>query len=71
MKQLDLSWQHAIITGGAVGLDFAIAQRILDSATQTVLVNVADHTSVKEAVGSLIAHCLYVVKDSQGAIWNS
>ena len=73
MNQLDLSGQHAIITGGAVGLGYAIAQRYLasggsvtlwdrdqkaldaaqkslGSSTKTVLVNVAEHDSVKDAV---------------------
>ncbi len=73
MNQLDLSGQHVIITGGAVGLGYAIAQRYLASggsvtlwdrdeqaldaarnslgpSAHTVFVNVADHTSVKEAM---------------------
>ena len=78
MNQLDLAGQHAIITGGAVGLGFAIAQRYLasggsvtlwdrdrqalnaaqqalGSAAKTVLVNVADHASVVDAVAQTVA----------------
>ena len=79
MNQLDLSGQHAVITGGAVGLGFAIAKRYLASggtvtlwdrnqkaldearqalgaSVQTVLVNVAEHASVIEAVARTVAH---------------
>jgi 3-oxoacyl-[acyl-carrier protein] reductase len=78
MNQLDLSGQHAVITGGAVGLGFAIAQRYLASggsvtlwdrdqlalkqaqqalgtAAKTVLVNVADHASVVDALAQTVA----------------
>ena len=31
MNQLDLAGRHAVVTGGATGLGFAIAQRLLAS----------------------------------------
>jgi 3-oxoacyl-[acyl-carrier protein] reductase len=37
MNQLDLQGRHAVITGGAVGLGFAIAQRMLASGAQVTL----------------------------------
>ena len=79
MNQLDLVGRHAVITGGAVGLGFAIAQRLLASdasvtlwdrdaqalqraqlelgtAAHTVLVDVAEHASVVEAVARTLEH---------------
>jgi 2-dehydro-3-deoxy-L-rhamnonate dehydrogenase (NAD+) len=78
MNQLDLAGRHAVITGGAVGLGFAIAQRVLASGgtvtlwdrdavalqraktelgngVNTVVVNVADHASVVNAVAQTVA----------------
>ena len=37
MNQLDLKGRHAVITGGAVGLGFAIAQRMLASGGTVTL----------------------------------
>jgi 3-oxoacyl-[acyl-carrier protein] reductase len=37
MNQLDLQGRHAVITGGAVGLGFAIAQRMQASGAQVTL----------------------------------
>lgn len=37
MNQLDLQGRHAVITGGAVGLGFAIAQRLLASGAKVTL----------------------------------
>ena len=37
MNQLDLQGRHAVIKGGAVGLGFAIAQRMLASGAQVTL----------------------------------
>ncbi len=37
MNQLDLAGRHAVITGGAVGLGFAIAQRMLASGATVTL----------------------------------
>lgn len=73
MNQLDLQDRHVVITGGATGLGFAIAQRVLASGGRvtlwdrdaqalanareqlqgtvaTVLVDVAQHAQVVEAV---------------------
>ncbi len=78
MNQLDMAGRHAVITGGAVGLGHAIAQRMLASGgsvtlwdrdeaalqraksglgkgVNTVVVNVADHTSVVSAVAQTVA----------------
>ena len=37
MNQLDLASRHAVITGGATGLGFAIAQRMLASQAAVTL----------------------------------
>ena len=37
MNQLDLKGRHAVITGGAVGLGYAIAQRMLASGAGVTL----------------------------------
>ncbi len=37
MNQLDLQGRHAVITGGATGLGFAIARRMLDSGARVTL----------------------------------
>ncbi len=37
MNQLDLAGRHAVITGGAAGLGFAIAQRLLASGARVTL----------------------------------
>ena len=37
MNQLDLAGRHAVITGGAVGLGFAVAQRLLASGATVTL----------------------------------
>ena len=78
MNALDLQGRHAVITGGAVGLGFAIAQRMLASGAsvtlwdrdaealdkarqelgprvETVVVDVASHPSVVEAVRQTVA----------------
>ncbi len=79
MNQLDLAGKHAVVTGGAVGLGFAIAKRFLasggsvtlwdrdaqalkqaqlalGSAARGVLVNVADHASVIDALAQTTMH---------------
>ena len=88
MNQLDLAGRHAVITGGAVGIGFAIAERVLASGgavtlwdrdeaalqraktqldagltagpgnvviVNVVIVNVADHASVVNAVTQTVA----------------
>ena len=37
MNQLDMKGRHAVITGGAAGLGFAIAQRMLASGATVTL----------------------------------
>ena len=37
MNQLDMKGRHAVITGGATGLGFAIAQRVLASGGKVTL----------------------------------
>ncbi|MEP6972125.1 MAG: SDR family NAD(P)-dependent oxidoreductase, partial [Betaproteobacteria bacterium] len=37
MNQLDLAGRHAVITGGATGLGYAIAQRVLASGGSVTL----------------------------------
>ncbi|MDP3606239.1 MAG: SDR family NAD(P)-dependent oxidoreductase, partial [Polaromonas sp.] len=37
MNRLDLAGRHAVITGGAAGLGFAIAQRLLASGATLTL----------------------------------
>jgi 3-oxoacyl-[acyl-carrier protein] reductase len=77
VNQLDFQGRHAIVTGGAAGLGFAIAQRLvasggsvtvwdrdvalgrqaadrLGAASSFVQVDVADATSVREAMESTI-----------------
>ena len=78
MNQLDMAGRHAVITGGATGLGYATAQRMLSSGARVTLwdrdrdaltratlelgakalgvtVNVADHTSVADAVRLTLA----------------
>jgi len=78
MNKLDMVRRHAVITGGATGLGYAIAQRMLDSGAGvtlwdmdsaalvraardlgpkafTVVVDVADHSSVVAAVRTTLA----------------
>jgi 2-dehydro-3-deoxy-L-rhamnonate dehydrogenase (NAD+) len=77
MNQLDFQGRHAVVTGGAAGLGFAIAQRLIASggtvslwdrdlaqgrqaaeklgaAAAFVQVDVADESSVKEALESTL-----------------
>ena len=37
MNQLDLTGRHAVIAGGAAGLGFAIAQRLLTAGASLTL----------------------------------
>jgi len=54
MNQLDLKGRHAIITGGAVGLGFAIAQRVLASGGSVTLwdINPEALAKAKAALGA-------------------
>ena len=52
MNQLDLKGRHAVITGGASGIGFAIAQRILASGASVTLWD-RDDAAMKTATTSL------------------
>ena len=52
MNQLDLKGRHAVITGGASGIGFAIAQRMLASGTSVTLWD-RDEAALKTATTSL------------------
>ena len=52
MNQLDLKGRHAVITGGASGIGFAIAQRMLASGASVTLWD-RDEAALKTATASL------------------
>jgi 2-dehydro-3-deoxy-L-rhamnonate dehydrogenase (NAD+) len=54
MNQLDLAGRHAVVTGGATGLGFAIAQRLLASHASVTLwdVNAAALEQAKSQLGA-------------------
>ncbi len=52
MNQLDLKGRHAVITGGATGLGYGIAQRMLASGAAVTLWD-RDGTALAKACGSL------------------
>jgi 3-oxoacyl-[acyl-carrier protein] reductase len=54
MNQLDLKGRHAVVTGGAVGLGFAVAQRMLASGGTVTLwdINPEALAKAKEALGA-------------------
>ncbi|HEY1091309.1 MAG TPA: SDR family NAD(P)-dependent oxidoreductase [Burkholderiaceae bacterium] len=56
MNQLDLNGRHAVITGGAVGLGFAIAQRMLASGASVTLwdLNAAALAQAKAQLGAKV-----------------
>ena len=62
MNQLDLNQRHAVITGGASGLGFAIAQRVLASGGRVTLWD-RNEAALKEAQSVLGALCATVVVD--------
>jgi NAD(P)-dependent dehydrogenase (short-subunit alcohol dehydrogenase family) len=62
MNQLDLKGRHAVITGGAVGLGFGIAQRMLDSGASVTLWD-QDADALARAQAALGARCDTVVVD--------
>ena len=62
MNQLDMTGRHAVITGGASGIGFAIAQRMLASGASVTLWD-RDHAALKAATGSLGAACKGVIVD--------
>jgi NAD(P)-dependent dehydrogenase (short-subunit alcohol dehydrogenase family) len=57
MNQLDLKGRHAVITGGAVGLGYAIAQRMLASGGTVTLwdMNEQSLATAKEQLGEGVA----------------
>lgn len=62
MNQLDLHGRHAVITGGATGLGFAIAQRVLASGGSVSLWD-RDAQALERACGQLGAKATPVVVD--------
>ncbi len=62
MNQLDLEGRHAVITGGAAGLGFAIAQRLLASGASVTLWDL-DGPALLRAAGDLGANAHTVVVD--------
>ena len=62
MNQLDMAGRHAVITGGATGLGFAIAQRMLASGGRVTLWD-RDGAAAARACGELGAQAQWVVVD--------
>ena len=62
MNQLDMAGRHAVITGGATGLGFAIAQRMLASGGRVTLWD-RDAAAAARACGELGAQAQWVVVD--------
>ena len=52
MNQLDFQGRHAVVTGGATGLGYAIAQRLIQSGGSVTLWD-RDETAAKQAVAAL------------------
>ena len=52
MNQLDFRGRHAVVTGGATGLGFAIAQRLIESGGKVTLWD-RDEAAVRRAVKAL------------------
>ena len=66
MNQLDLAGRHAVVTGGATGLGFAIAQRLLASNASVTLwdINAAALELAKTQLGSCVSAVVVDVSDS-------
>jgi len=62
MNQLDLQGRHAVITGGATGLGYAIAQRMLASGAGVTLWD-RDDAALTKACDALGAKAVAVVVD--------
>ena len=62
MNQLDLNNRHAVITGGATGLGYAIAQRMLASGASVTLWD-RDSAALAKACAALGAKATSVVVD--------
>ena len=65
MNQLDLAGRHAVVTGGATGLGFAIAQRLLASHASVTLwdVNAAGLDQAKAQLGLNVSTVVVDVSD--------
>jgi 2-dehydro-3-deoxy-L-rhamnonate dehydrogenase (NAD+) len=66
MNQLDLQGRHAVITGGATGLGYAIAQRMLASGGSVTLWDF-DAAGMAKAVAALNAEAVSLAGGSVGA----
>ena len=62
MNQLDFKGRHAVVTGGATGLGFAIAQRLLHSGGAVTLWD-RDATTGQSAAATLGAQASFVAVD--------
>ncbi|RYX91729.1 MAG: SDR family oxidoreductase [Comamonadaceae bacterium] len=62
MNQLDFKGRHAVITGGATGLGYAIAQRLLASGGSVTLWD-RDEAGVNKAAGALGSNAHAVAVD--------
>jgi 3-oxoacyl-[acyl-carrier protein] reductase len=62
MNQLDFKGRHAVVTGGATGLGFAIAQRLIQSGGSVILWD-RDEAAVNKAAAALGDQASAVVVD--------
>ena len=62
MNQIDLKGQHAIVTGGAQGLGFAMAKRIADSGARVTIWDLDDALAqeAKKALGPMLISVLLI-----------
>jgi len=65
MNQLDLAGRHAVVTGGATGLGFAITQRLLASHAMVTLwdVNAAALANARAQLGANVSTVVVDVSD--------
>lgn len=65
MNQYDLSGQHAVVTGGAQGLGFAMAKRFVESGATVTLwdVNASLLDEARGALGSAARICMVDITD--------
>ena len=65
MNQLDLAGRHAVVTGGATGMGYAIAQRLLESNAVVTLwdVNAAALEDAKTTLGAGVSIVVADVSD--------
>ena len=70
MNQLDLAGRHAVVTGGATGLGFAIAQRLLASHATVTLwdVNAAALSQAKVQLGTGVTTVVVDVSDPASVV---